>query len=278
MTTRTDINNDYKYCKKIIEEHSKSFSLVFSKLPERKRHAIYAVYAFCRVLDDSIDIHKDNTLLNNYEKSFIKMLSGSTVNEPIFLALKDSFNHFELSSKPFFELIKGIRSDQDFKQPQTDKELFNYCYQVAGTVGEIILPILAEKNHKKLTKDAIALGCAMQITNILRDVGEDLRNERIYFSKETIQNFEVNISDYKFVPQKKYQDLWEYYASRAEGLYMEGLTNLQLFDLDSQMIVKSAANVYAAILPAVRNIDYSLDKKATVSRLKKMKIFSNNMK
>lgn len=278
MTNRTVINNDYKYCKKIIEEHSKSFSLVFSKLPARKRHAIYAVYAFCRVLDDSIDIHKDNTLLNNYEKSFIKMLSGSTVNEPIFLALKDSFNHFELSSKPFFELIKGIRSDQDFKQPQTDKELFNYCYQVAGTVGEIILPILAEKNHKKLTKDAVSLGCAMQITNILRDVGEDLRNERIYFSKKTIQNFEVNINDYKFVPQKNYKNLWEYYSSKAEELYMEGLTNLQLFDLDSQMIVKSAADVYAAILPAVRNIDYSLDKKATVSRLEKMKIFSNNMK
>ncbi|WP_429976042.1 phytoene/squalene synthase family protein [Enterococcus sp. DIV0086] len=278
MTSEIDIYNDYMYCKEIINKHSKSFSIVFSQLPEEKKNAIFAVYAFCRKLDDSIDVYKDNKMLTKYEIFFKEMLLGKTINEPIFLALQDSFKKFDLSPRPFFELINGIRSDQNFEQPQSEKELLNYCYQVAGTVGEAILPILAKENHQELRNDAISLGCAMQLTNILRDVGQDLGDGRIYFSKDTMEYFGITVIDQQFVPKKNYQLMWEYYASKAEDLYIEGLSHIYLYDADSKMIVKSAAEVYKAILSAVRKIDYSLDKKATVSRMEKIKILSKNTK
>lgn len=277
MTIEIDIYKDYMYCKEIINKYSKSFSIVFSQLPDEKKNAIFAVYAFCRQLDDSIDIYKDNKRLSKYEKCFKEMLLGKTIDEPIFLALQDSFKKFNISSQPFFELIEGIRSDQNFEQPQSEKELLNYCYKVAGTVGEAILPILAKENYQKLRKDAISLGCAMQLTNILRDVGEDLVDGRIYFSKETMDNFKITVTDQQFFPKKNYQLMWEYYAKKAEVLYKKGLSHIHLYDADSKMIVKSAAEVYGAILPAVRKTGYSLDKKATVSRVEKMKILLKNI-
>ncbi|MFC0233736.1 phytoene/squalene synthase family protein [Vagococcus entomophilus] len=274
MIDNKKVAASYVHCEKIIKQHSASFSLVFGKLAKHKRDAIFSIYAFCRVLDDSVDIHKDPALLAQYEEKFTRMLDGEYLDEPIFIALAQTFQSFDMSATPFFQLIAGIRQDSQFRQPNTDQDLLEYCYRVAGTVGEMIIPILATKHHQILVNDAIDLGKAMQLTNILRDVGEDWEERRIYFSKTTMERFQVTSKDFSEVPSSEYIQMWEYYAKMSNDLYSSGLKNIHLFDCECQKIVWAAADVYHAILPVVRKNHYNCQKRAIVSKTEKLKILA----
>lgn len=262
------------HCEEIIKQNSASFSFVFGKLTKKKRNAIFSIYAFCRVLDDSIDIHKDPELLVQYEEKFTKMLDGEYIDDPIFIALAQTFHDFDMSAAPFFHLIAGIRQDSQFRQPDTDQDLLEYCYCVAGTVGEMIIPVLATKHYRMLTNDAIDLGKAMQLTNILRDVGEDWEERRIYFSKCTMERFRVTSKDFSEAPSSEYIQMWEYYAKMSADFYSSGLKNIHLFDRECQKIVWAAADIYHAILVVVRKNRYDCQKRAVVSRTEKLKILS----
>lgn len=135
-------------------------------------------------------------------------------------------------------MIKGQFSDFDFRQPQNLEELKDYSYYVAGSVGLMLLPIIATKNQNKLIDLAKSLGEAMQFTNILRDVGEDYANNRIYLPLNLLNRYptaidaiETNIVNNDFIK------CWEYLAVMAEKHYRDLFENLYLFDKDSQKSV-----------------------------------------
>jgi phytoene synthase len=181
------LKDDYKYCESIIKENSKTFYKAFSLLKKEKANAIYAVYAYCRVTDDSIDIYNSPERLQVLEEKLKDFEKGKVPDEPLWRALKDIFEKYNMNINPFYEMIQGQKMDINYSQPKTQDDLTNYCYYVAGTVGKMILPIIVSEKINKINIDKIKLGEAMQITNILRDIGEDFDNGRIYIPQTIME-------------------------------------------------------------------------------------------
>lgn len=269
-----DINSSYKYCEDIIKKHSKSFYKAFSLLPKEKSNAIYAVYGFCRLCDDSIDEYNDINMLEDLEAELEMFFSGNVPDKPIWIALSDVLKKYEIQKEPFFDLIYGQKLDYSFKEFLSQQQLMEYCYYVAGTVGLIILPILATKNHKLLREPAIKLGKAMQLTNILRDIGEDFDNGRVYLPTELLEKYNYSHDDlYKKIINENFINLWEHEAKLAEELYNSSLDAISEFDGDSKYPVLIAAHIYREILNEVRKNSYDcLNKRNVVSTIRKNQI------
>lgn len=253
---------DFKYCEAIIKKHSKSFYHAFSSLPTEKSHAVYAIYTFCRIADDSVDENSTpasrRAALTQLKSELNLFSEGKEPNHPLWRALRHVFNTFEMSIEPFYDQLTGQEMDIQFSAPNTLVELENYSYYVAGSVGLMLLPIIASENHRDLRDAAIDLGVAMQITNILRDVGEDYDDKnRIYLPEVERLHFgydENKLS--KGVIDQSFINLWEHLAMRSETLYDDFTNHLEKFDDDSQLPVAISANVYRSILDVVRENEY----------------------
>lgn len=273
------LQEDFIFCENIIKESSKSFYKAFSKLPSHKANGVYAVYAFCRIVDDLIDVKKDANALLEFSREFSLFKEEMELDQPLWRALRWTFSQFHMSYEPFDDMIKGQLMDLDFKQPSTQEELENYCYYVAGTVGLMILPILSER-HLELKDTAMNLGRAMQITNILRDVGEDYRINRIYLLKETMAKFyytEDMLAGGAI--NSSFISLWEHEAQRAEELYAGVYSNLSLFDSDSIFPVILAINFYRNILDQVRANNYDcMTRRNFVPKWRKILLYFSSVK
>ena len=274
-----DLRSDFRYCENIIKNHSKTFYRGFSMLPEKKAETVYAVYAFCRIADDAVDVKKSPEALAQLRNELDLMLADRTPETPPWRALKDVFSRFEMDARPFYDMLEGQRRDLEFRQPENMNELEDYCYYVAGTVGLMLLPVLAEKNHRTLSESAVKLGRAMQITNILRDVGEDLRLNRIYLPEELMKKHNcteglLRSADFQAGNiSPGFKELWEELAAAAEGYYREFEQHLALFDPDSRFPLLAASRLYRAILGTVRESGYDcITKRNRVSKINKKTI------
>jgi phytoene synthase len=171
---------DVAWCESIIRRHSGSFYRSFKRLPPGRAAAVFAVYAFCRLADDSIDVDHNPDQLDQLASRLQEFAAGRTPDEPLWRLLRWAFTTYDLEIAPFFEMIEGQRRDITFVQPETNQDLWDYCYLVAGTVGLMILPLLASPVTAVHRRLAIDLGQAMQMSNILRDLAADYRLGRIY--------------------------------------------------------------------------------------------------
>lgn len=254
---------DYDYCEKIIQAYSNSFYYTFSHLPKEKANAVYAIYAFCRMADNAVDLPINNKeKLHRLEKLHNELVLFQNQKEldlPLWRALRDVFNRYEMDIQPFFEQLAGQAMDIDFKAPRTLDELLTYSYHVAGTVGLMLLPIIAKANHHQLKPIAINLGNAMQITNILRDIGEDYLNyQRVYLPESLLKKYQYSIEELSGgVINPSFISIWEELAQRAESKYDSFEANYHLFDRDCQFQVLSAARVYRSYLAQIRNKQYN---------------------
>ncbi|WP_082234357.1 phytoene/squalene synthase family protein [Halobacillus massiliensis] len=257
----TELNEAYQYCKSIIYKHSKTFSKAFSLLPKDQKQAVWAIYTFCRQVDDIVDegAHPKKEL-TKFTQEFDQFIQGRLQSRhPSWVALADVFKKFPMDPAPFYEQIEGQWMDLEPRIIQTKEDLLDYCYHVASTVGLMLLPAIAPGREKELRQGAIHLGYAMQITNILRDVGEDLERDRVYipaelferhhYSYENLQNKMVNAS---------FINLWEELAADAEYYYTSGIASLPGYPVYSRTPVKGAAYLYRAILPSVRDNHYDV--------------------
>lgn len=239
MTSSLSLASDYKYCEQIIKRHSRSFYYAFSKLPAEKAKAVYAIYAFCRTADDSVDENGTREAqldaLRKLEEDLILFEVRKERDEPMWRALRDVFNRFDMDIKPFYDQIKGQYMDIDFSMPETIEDIERYSYYVAGTVGLMLLPIIASKNCSALQKDAVYLGIAMQLTNILRDIGEDLTfKNRVYIPREIMVQEKYSVTELKqSVINEAFMSVWERMARHAEKLYAKFHRTVHLYDADS---------------------------------------------
>lgn len=265
------IQQDYTHCENIIKHHSASFYKAFKILPLSKRNAIYAIYAFCRMADDAVDIHHDRHALDLLYQQLQDFNHGNIPDTPVFRALSHVFQSFDCDTQPYFHMLEGQYLDLDFKTPLSMDEFNQYCYYVAGTVGLMLLPIIATKNQDQLREVALSLGSAMQITNILRDIGEDLKINRIYIPKEVMDKHDVK--DFSSGVTAEFVKMWEYMAQIAESQYKHLSQHLHLFDQDSQKALLRSKLFYQGILNAVRKNHYDcLNQRAYLSSWEKMKL------
>ncbi len=268
----------YEYVESIIKNASKSFYAAFSKLPEDKAKAVYAIYGFCRVADDAVDVDENPAKLDELEEKLRLVFKGEHVEDPLFIALADTLQKFPSDITPYLDLLRGLKKDFYTLVIKTEKELDEYCYSVASTVGLMLLPVIATTHLKsdaeKLKAVAIDLGKAMQITNILRDVKEDLTRLRLYIPAETLKKFNVlekTMRTGTMTPE--YRSLVIHYMDQANAYYQHFYDHAHLFDKDSIRPTYLAAKFYQAILFELEKKQYdNLTKRTIVSKWKKQKI------
>ncbi|WP_341962386.1 phytoene/squalene synthase family protein [Planococcus maritimus] len=256
-----ELKQAYSYCERIIADNSKSFYKAFSLLPKEKRKAVWAVYAFCRKVDDIVDegSHPEPEL-RTFRKEFDEFLAGSIKwDDPMWLALEDVFESYDMDASAFYGLIKGQEMDLTINRYRTLDELLDYSYHVASTVGLMLLPILAPGRTALLKDGAISLGYAMQITNILRDIGEDLSRGRIYLPQEIMRKYGLAEEALgSGTVSESFIEVWEELASIAEFHYERAFETINDYPLSSRVPVKGAALVYREILSTIRSKEYTV--------------------
>jgi len=249
-----DLADCYRACGRIARVHSKTFSLSALFLSPAKRRAVWAVYAFCRTADDIVDriapARERLDALDAWERKLRDAYDGRT-NDPIFIAFADAARRFAIPIRPAIDLLSGARMDVTIRRYATYGELSEYCYLVASTVGLLVMPILGTLSPEAAGY-GVALGRAMQMTNILRDVGEDARMGRLYLPSDDLRRFGCDESaiiagvvDAPFVALMRYQ------IERVRAIYREAEPGIALLAPESRYTVRLALSLYRGILDRI---------------------------
>jgi 15-cis-phytoene synthase len=267
----------YGACTQIIRDHSKSFYFSARLLPAAKRHSIMALYAFCRTSDDlvdSADSATDPTAAREQARialdrwaNLVSMQESAEVSarpeaDPRQLEVKrawlDTRTRHDIPADLADELLAGVRMDLTISRYETWDDLWLYCYRVASTVGLMSMYIMGADDMRAVPY-AVQLGVALQLTNILRDVGEDARAGRIYLPAEDLERFgytEEMLLDGVITPG--FVALMNFQIERATALYNSALPGVALLSPDSRLAVTAAATVYRGILNKIIEARYDV--------------------
>lgn len=275
------IDHAYEKCRQVTEEYSKTFYLGSQMLDRHEQRAVWAIYNWCRSTDELVDGHAAaHTTMADLEAwegrldRVFELATGPLDNCTSWedLALADSIRRFSLIKKPFEEMIDGMAMDLVKTRYEDFQELEVYCYRVAGTVGLMTLPILGFNTRQNRTEHrqtetiaaALALGVALQLTNILRDVGEDGRRGRIYLPREDLRRFEITEeelletchSDGFLFKGQRWRDFMEFQLARCHKFYIASEVGIPGLSEVNRLGVMAARYVYGEILEAVRRNNY----------------------
>lgn len=243
-----------QYCQNKTAQSGSSFYYSFMFLSPERRRAITALYAFCREVDDVVDEcsdeHVARTTLAWWRGQVAAIYSG-TPQHPVAQALVPVVKQFNLPQEHLLEIIDGMEMDLTQHQYADFKSLQLYCYRVASVVGLLAAEIFGYSDRKTL-KYAHDLGIAFQLTNIIRDVGEDARRGRIYLPQDEMAQFGVHTSDILDAREtESFQKLMKFQIERAQHYYDQALVELPLVDRKSQRTGLMMAAIYRATLEEV---------------------------
>lgn len=264
-----------EYCKNKTTQSGSSFTISFIFLPKNQRDAMTALYAFCREVDDVVDECTDYSVAQtklNWWKSEIANLYANTPQHPVTKALQPFLHQFNLAQEHFLEIIDGMEMDLKFNRYEDFKQLQLYCYRVASVVGLLSANIFGFKNRNTL-KYAHDLGMAFQLTNIIRDVGEDARRGRIYLPLDELRKAKVSEDDIlqnRETPAVK--ELIEYQIERAETYYDKALRELPAEDAKQQLAGLMMAAIYRTLLREIKadSAEKVLNSKTSLPPLRKL--------
>jgi len=248
--------------KEISKKSKSSFYYAFNLLPEDKRDAMNTVYAFCRKTDDIVDENSDSTDLK-YEKlrkwriEFEKSFSGHS-EFTLLNKLGTTISKFNIPLDPFFELIKGMEMDLQKDRYKSFEDLQLYCYRVASTVGLMCIEIFGYK-HPSTKQFAVDLGIALQMTNILRDIGKDAKNGRIYLPQEDLVKFNYSEQEIlSLIYNDNFKDLMVYESGRAKQYFNSATANLDLEDKKTMFAARAMQHIYYKMLENIIAADYDV--------------------
>jgi 15-cis-phytoene synthase len=246
----------YHHCRDITRHHSKSFFLATRLLPPVKRQAMEALYAFCRTSDDAVDANVD--AVNSLARWVaLTRHPAPPSDQPVLLAWADTCERYNLPCELANELLAGVAMDLSTSRYETFAELWVYCYRVASVVGLISMRIIGYEQGADVY--AIRLGIALQLTNILRDIGEDAQRGRIYLPLEDLRRFGLTEADIlNGVRDDRFRALTRYQIDRAEQLYRSSWPGIALLHPDGQMAVAAAALLYRGILGKIVANDFDV--------------------
>jgi phytoene synthase len=263
-TGRSEVELAYEYCRRTARHHAKSFYFSAQFLPREKRRAIYAVYALCRHIDDEVDeacVHDERAAraaIERWSAELEKVYRGRSVRSPVLIAWADMLARYPVPRELPLELMRGVLMDTYRKSYETWDELHLYCYRVASVVGLMSSEVFGYTGTETL-RYAEALGLAMQLTNILRDVGEDFRMGRVYLPREELRRFGVSESDLAAGRvTDEFRSLMAFESERARGLYAEAERGIPSLDPDARFTVLLAARLYARILDEIERADFDV--------------------
>ncbi len=254
--------------------HSKSFYAASGLLPEEKRSAARALYAFCRTVDDVVDeieSKKDRDFELNYWREVVQTASAPA-HDLVAAAWADSLVRYHIPRHFALQLIDGVARDLYQTRYQTFDDLATYCYGVASTVGLMSMYIVGFTNQQDAIPYAIKLGVALQMTNILRDVGEDHRNGRLYLPREELISHGIQEAD---IARGHVTDNWrqfmKFQIERTRQLYAESWPGVKMLEREGQLAIGAASVFYQGILDDIERHDYDVfSRRASLSKWGKL--------
>lgn len=262
-----DLDRAFALCSEITRDHSKSFYFSTSFLPADKRRAIRAFYAFCRTTDDTVDVLSKSDaearpFLDEWRRAS-RLSPGEQVN-PVLAAWTAIRDRYAVPQTYVEELIDGCEMDLSIKRYETWQALERYCYCVASTVGLISMHIIGVNGDdpglfERSRQSAIDLGIALQLTNILRDVGEDLARGRIYLPQEDLRRFGYTEQDLRAgVIDDRFRALMRFEIQRARDYYARSIPAISALKSDGRIAVAAAAMLYCGILDKIIANDFDV--------------------
>ena len=258
MVSLTDA---YEECRLITKREAKNFFYAFLTLPTAKRRAIYAAYAFCRHCDDAVDEVASLDDKQDALRQLTSRLDAAYRNQPegpVFTALAHTAQTCEIPQSYFHDVIRGVEMDLANNRYRTYDDLRLYCYRVASVVGLICLQIFGY-SHPKAKDYAIDLGLAMQLTNILRDVQEDLARDRIYLPLDEIHRFGYSEDELRNeVRNAAQRRLISFQVERAQTLFQSGAKLLPYLSPRSRACPAVLTAIYTRILRRIASNDYNV--------------------
>lgn len=266
-----------EYCKQKTKESHSSFLSAFIFLKKEKREALTALYAYCREVDDIADECLDHEIASkklNWWREEVERLFKGEPQHPVSKALHPFLSHFNLSKNYFIEIIDGMEMDVKFNRYESFEQLELYCYRVASCVGILSAHIFGFKNKDTLTF-AKNLGIALQLTNIIRDLGEDARRGRIYIPLDELKK--LGVSEEEIISLKnseKIKILVQNQSDRAKKFYDLASKTLPIEDKKSQKISLVMGNIYYVLLKEIikDNPEKILNQKTILPGFRKMRI------
>ncbi len=269
----------YRICREIARKEAKNFYYAFVALPEAKRDAICAVYAFMRHADDlsddeSVSVVERQIRLDRWLAAWHRASDGEVTDDPVFLALRDAQRRFEIPSRLLEQLVEGTTMDlrrgeagvssggPSYDTYESFEELRRYCYLVASVVGLVCIRIFGYRDPRA-EKLAEETGIAFQLTNILRDVREDAERMRIYLPLEDLRRFGVTPEQLAAVHDgggldEPVRELLQWEARRAEEYYESGKRLLPLIDADSRPALWVLITIYHRLLLKIKGLEYNV--------------------
>jgi 15-cis-phytoene synthase len=244
-----------QYCKEKLNASHSNFAMAFIFLSNKKRKAMNALYAFCREVDDIADECKEYEIGKSkldWWRVEIQRLFDNNPQHPVTKALLPHIKNYQLNQEYFIEILDGMEMDLNFNRYESFKQLQLYCYRVASVVGIMSAKIFGYKNVQT-NKYAHNLGIALQLTNIMRDIGEDARRDRIYVPLDQLKT--LNISENEILAltkNEKFIDLINHLSLQAKGFYLEAIRQLPKEDKWAQLPGLIMANIYYILLHEIK--------------------------
>ncbi|MDN3988631.1 presqualene diphosphate synthase HpnD [Zwartia vadi] len=262
-----------EYCQEKAAKSGSSFYYAFLFLPPERRQAITALYAFCREVDDVVDECSDASIARiklAWWRTQIEAMYQGKSEHPVTLALAPHLKPFDITQARLLAVIDGMEMDLDQTRYLDWPGLEKYCWHVAGVVGELSAGIFGYSDAATL-RYASKLGIAFQLTNIIRDVGDDARRGRIYLPISDLQQFGVRAAD---VLNSQYSEnfsaLMAFEAKRARALYREAVDALPESDRRAQRPGLMMAAIYYALLGEIEHEKWQvLDQRISLTPLRK---------
>jgi phytoene synthase len=276
------VEEAYAFCRDIAHRYGANFSVGFRFLPRAKRRAVYAAYAWCRWADDIADEPSDSSQtvldrLDAWQRELDATYAGNP-SHPITLAVSDALQHFAIPKGAFVALIDGCRQDMTRTRYETFAELLGYCELVASSISDISLAIYGYR-----TPAAIGYGrnlaTALQLTNVTRDVGDDLDRDRIYLPQEELRRFGVTERDlFDRRDSEAMRKLIEFQIQRAMTYFNAAEPLVRELSFDARFPTLLMGGVYATVLKKLRRDPLIvLRKRLSLSRVQKLMVVARRL-
>jgi 15-cis-phytoene synthase len=252
----------FEAARRITKKYARTFYLSSLFLPKEKRIASYAVYAICRISDESVDSGLDRNkkeALNSIKNKLDIAYSKKETDNPLLAAFRFTVQKYGIPKDHFKQLLEGMEIDLEKNRYANFKELYSYCFKAAGVVGLIMVRIL-ENRSAPCQEYAINLGIAMQLTNIIRDIGEDLQRNRIYIPADEMDRFKVTEETLRSgTINEDLKNLLDFQISRAIGYYYSSQKGIGLIrNYRCRFVVLTMKDNYARILSRIKSNNYDI--------------------
>lgn len=250
-----------KISKAITKHNAKTFYFCSLFLRKEKREACYCVYALARLIDDTFDktSNPDENDLERWRHNISEIYGNAEIPDPVFACVREVIKNYGLPRGLFDDLLNGMEMDMRKQKYEDFHDLYLYCYRVAGVIGLILIRIFGYSGEEAL-KCAEKMGIAMQLTNILRDIKEDLDMGRSYLPSRELGEYDLTREALISGNENENLKLFmKFQISRARGYYKEAFSGLNMItDKNARLIARLMGVIYSGILDVIERNDYNI--------------------